>query len=228
MFGFFFILSATLSNAQEHYVEVVVTDTLMVEPQEWIMLVSVRPEMDFSMDTTTITNNSTVQDNPRHPARRAGTSMEALKTLAAKHGGVLWESKTEKIVTGNMYEAEEIQLKFTTRNQMEAFSKATREFNDVNLMVIDVRHLQLAPFQQMLEARLFTAGRQKAARLAALANKKLGTLQIISEITESEAGSLKSFFEMLVRDGGEGRRRMRQFTDQIKLEKSLKLRFALQ
>jgi hypothetical protein len=218
------------SQAQEKYVEVVVTDTVMVEPQEWTLILSIQPSYEYAVDTMVALDTMPVLQSPvKEPVIEEGTTIQQLKDLAKKHGASFpAESGAAYSVTGrNPYQSENLIVNFKSRKKMDAFFKELVSYKDVNGKIFKSTHTQLQPFQQALEMKLIAAAKLKAARLAALNNKKLGDILVISEVTESEAGSLRSFFEELIRSSEGNRTQEWMSQDKIRIEKSLKLRFAL-
>ncbi len=218
-------------KAQEKYVEVVVTDTMMVEPQEWSIMLSIQPSYDYAVDSVAIIDTMPISQSPiKEPSIKVGTTtIQQLQDLAKKHGAMLpGESGTSySVISRNPYQSEILVVNFRNRKKMDAFFKDLSTYKDVTGKIIKSNHSQLQPFQQALEIKLITAAKQKASRLATLNNKKLGDILVISEVAESEMGSFRTFLEELVKssEGGRGVEWMPQ--DKIRIEKSLKLRFAL-
>lgn len=226
---FLTVISLAL-QAQEKYVEVVVTDTVMVEPQEWTLIISIQPSYDYAVDSMVAIDTMPILQSPiKEPAIEKGTTIQQLKDLAKKHGASLpGESGTSYAVIGrNPYQSETLVVNFKSRKKMDAFFKDLVSYKDVSGRILKSTHAQLQPFQQALEMKLITAAKQKAERLAAMNNKKLGDILVVSEVTETESGSLRSFFEELIRSSEGNRTQEWMSQDKIRIEKSLKLRFAL-
>ena len=113
---------------------------------------------------------------------------------------------------------------------MEAFFKAASSLNDVEGHITSSVHPGIRSFEGVLEAKLISKAKEKASRLAQLSGKKLGPVIFISELTESEMGSLKSFLENLLKMDGMGRKSafFEPFPDKVNLNRSLRIRFSLQ
>ena len=218
--------------SQEQYVEVVVTDTILVEPQEWTLYINFMDNYRVFPDTVT-TMVDTVYANPSMRdgyMQNSSIIMEQIKAIVKKHGGRLEEDKFNSTARHRPYQQEALLASFTTRQAMEALIKELKVYTDVSVSIMNGTHKNLKTFEQVLESRLITDARQKAARLATLANRKLGSLILISEVTESEGGSLKTFLQTIMRmDAMGGRMGLSPGpADKIVVEKSLRIRFAFQ
>jgi hypothetical protein len=78
-----------------------------------------------------------------------------------------------------------------------------------------------------LDAKLVKAARIKAGRLAQLSGRKLGNILLLTEATEPVTNPLQFLLEMIRLDGSEGKRNtMNLFQDKVRLEKTVKVRFA--
>lgn len=226
-------------SAQERYVEVIVQDTLLAEPKEWILLVTVDQDHSYvTADTVAVSDtiySTTTTDVTSIEMVDRSTSLDTLKILARRFQGTVIENVLTTSRSGRshpysrMYESKWIQVRFTSRKSIQDFLKALSSYSDVHAEVIRTGGLSTLLLEQTLDARLMDMARQKASSLARLSGKKLGEVLFVTEATEAQSNSFQQFMEMMVQFGGMGEARtlMNQDKDKVKIEKSLKVRFAL-
>jgi hypothetical protein len=235
----FIFLFSFASSAQEQYVEVIVKDTMMVEPQRWILFVNIEKEYDYTARTDTAAMTDTVAARSifgglHTPKLKEGTPPDELKALARKlNGKVLddisplqYSRRGRESDNSNYFSAE-----FSSRKSMEEFSKAAIKHSDVNITISGTFNSELERFKGLLDAKLINSAKQKATRLAELSGRKTGSIILVSEATASESNTLQDLIETIIKyDGAESRRlaMMNLFPDKIKIEKALKVRVALQ
>lgn len=240
LLSFAFVLSL-VAAAQEKYVEVVVSDTLLVEPQEWVLHLSIEKKYDYStmIDSVAVAIDTVVSAPPSTgrsgPLELEGTSIAQLSALVKKFSGkVLTEDATVSYnlsVNRNSYETgdkKEVTASFGSRRSLEGFLKEAEKLGDVESQITGTLNPKIQDFQIALEKKLMTAAKQKAARLADLGGGKLGSVILISEVADTEGGWLKNFIDTIIKmDFNRKSFAMYMNPDKIKLEKSLKVRFAL-
>lgn len=239
------------ATAQEQFVEVVVTDTLLVEPQVWYYSVSANKEYSYTtVDTTVITIDTEplpppppgkTTKKPAKPAPKKPNPLDKVRTLALSNGAEV--IKDTDMMLYDIYprhsdyadyaaEDDNLNLKFTSRAGLDAFIKSLNSIEKVRGKITATYHPQLASFTDVLNAKLLQQAKEKGAKLAQLSGRKAGAVMVISEVTEGEGAALLNFFEKMTqmdRDGHSGRRAlMNMRPDKIKIEKSLRIRFALQ
>lgn len=212
----------------------------MVEPQRWTLFINIEKQYDYAMTDTTVAYIDSVAPPSTHvqnfPKPKEGTSPDIIKTLAKKFKGTVIEDVNTlyNFNQSRFINAEgetNLQLEFTSRKNMEEFLKAAALYSDVKSMITGTHHSDLIRFQSQLEAKLMQAAKQKAARLAQLGGRKAGMVILVSEATQSENNTLQDLVEMVIKfDGSFGKRMamLNFFPDQIKLEKMLKVRFAIE
>lgn len=237
---FSFLLAASFSSfAQDQYIEVVVKDTLMVEPQRWILFINIEKQYDYAIpDTVAIADTipgwrSTIGKNPK---LKEGISADELKALVKKLNGRVLDdvSSLQYRIGRKSYESDNtnyFSAEFSNRKSMEDFSRAAMKNSDVNITVTGTFHSEVDRFKGLLDAKLINIARQRATHLAELSGRKAGNIILVSEATASESNTVQDLIETIIKyDGAESRRMamMNLFPDKIKLEKALKVRFALQ
>ena len=226
------------AHAQEKYVEVVVSDTLLVEPQEWFVHLNIEKNYDYSMMVdTVVTYMDTVPSPPPPPAPKPvelpGTTLAQLTMLVKKYGGrVLNDTLSISYsVVPDKYESDKntyLNASFGNRKSLESFLRAAAQLGDVESEITGATNPKIQDFHFALEKKLMTAAKQKAFRLAELGGGKIGGVLVISEVVESESGWLKNFIETMVKMDFDRKSYARYLnSDKIKLEKSLKVRFAI-
>ncbi len=98
---------------------------------------------------------------------------------------------------------------------MENFIRGTRHRGDIEGRVISTAHKDLPPFPDKLNAKLVEQAKQKAALLGRLSSRGIGAIVQISEVAEPEV--LPGWHTQSIDYP----------TDKIRLQKTLRLRFAL-
>lgn len=235
--SFAFVLTLAAA-AQDKYVEVVVSDTLLVEPQEWILHLSIEKKYDYTNMVDSVANvpdTVPLTSLRSGPVELEGTSVAQLSALVKKFSGrVLTDDATVSYnlsVNHNSYETgdkKEVTASFSSRKSMEGFLKEAAKLGDVESQITGTLNPKIQDFQIALEKKLITAAKQKAARLADLGGGKLGSVILISEVADTEGGWLKNFIDTIIKmDFNRKSFAMYMNPDKIKLEKSLKVRFAL-
>jgi hypothetical protein len=236
----FVLLLSIASMAQDKYVEVVVSDTLLVEPQEWILFLNIEKNYDYAVADTIYSSTIdtvpyTPPSPPPMPVEKPGTSLEQLSTLVKKFGGKILRDSTSvnyTLVASHGYSDNSaknyLSVSFNSRKALENFLREAKKLGDVESQVTGTLNPKLQDFQIALEKKLVAAARARAARLADLAGGKLGNVILVSEVTETEGGSLKNFLETMMKlDFDRKSYALQMNPDKIKLEKSLKVRFAI-
>lgn len=240
----FILFFSVAAMAQEKYVEVVVSDTMLVEPQEWIMHLNIESKYEpvEMIDSIIIDSgyDSAVYTQPgRYLGPRVmkneGTSPEQLSALVKKFGGRILSDANGvnyNLVVNHGYSGNQskgyVNASFTNRKSLENFLEEAKKLGDVESQVIGTQHPKIQDFQAGLEKKIMTAAKAKAARLADLGGRKMGGVILISEVTETEGGSLKSFLEAMIKlEFDRKYYALYMDADKIRLEKSLKVRFAI-
>ena len=158
-----------------------------------------------------------------------------MSKLVKKFGGKILHDSTAvsyTLVASHSYRGNEsknyISASFNSRKSLENFLREAKKLGDVESQVINTQHPKIQDFHLVLEKKIMNAAKGKAARLAELSGGKLGGVLLISEVTEGEGGWLKNFLETMVKlDFDRKSYSMYMNSDKIKLEKSLKVRFAI-
>jgi hypothetical protein len=237
--SFIFILSFN-AFTQEQYIEVLVKDTLIVEPQRWILLIKIEKQYDYvTSDTISVIDSVAAPSTsiePTYPKEEEMTSSEVIKNLVKKFKGTVLDDSTNpynyysSIYSRSVNETS-LRAEFSNRKAMDEFLVAASAFPDVHSLITDTYHSDLQRFHGQLESKLMNAAKQKAMRLAQLSGRKAGMVILISEATQSENNTIQELINTLIKyDGFESKRMafMNFYPDKIKLEKMLKVRFALQ
>jgi hypothetical protein len=228
LFSFAVVLSS-VSHSQEKYVEVVVTDTLLADPQEWTVYLNIEKQYPQMMiDTVPMTQVTT---DPRKEPE--GTSVDDVRALIKKYDGEEIAAPLIQVTVPKYYQNDSdagLIARFSSRKSMEDFLKAIKQLNDVQAQVVSGNAKDLEGLRASLDAKLISRARLEANRLAQLNGRELGNVLSISDTTESEASSFKQFLEMIFQMESRSemsRTLLNTFPDKIKLEKSLKVRYAL-
>jgi hypothetical protein len=252
-----FLFCCALAQAQDQYVEVTVKDTLMVEPKEWYYYIKVNESYD-DMDVTVTVDSAPVPSAPKAkvtpppqtPAKPKplgrDEKLEQVKALARAHGGELmvYTSLLNYIAGFDKYLLDNysrftigdeyaLNIRFTSRDSLESFLTTVARRTDVEGGVLKISHPEIATFYEKLDVKLMEAGRQKVGRLAQMAGRKLGPVTQITEASDAAQSPYEQLFEKLVTLMG-GKSYPAKFgadifpSDKIKLEKTLKFRFAFQ
>jgi hypothetical protein len=221
---------------------VVVTDTMIVEPQEWNYFVYLQRHIEASANMP-VDDERRASDPKVLKQKRAAikASIDSLRTLAQQHGGEITgdpENPLNFTLTPTRYYGDEapqyLSIRFTNRQGIENFIRNIRHRGDLEGRVTATAHPDMPPYTDRLNARIMQSARQKAAMLAQLAGRKLGTIILISEVVEPEKNLYQGFIEnMMDADRSEWLPGWHAGspdypTDKIKLEKKLRVRFAFQ
>jgi hypothetical protein len=230
------------ARGQDSYIEVLVTDTLIVEPQEWNYFLFLQKQLEA-------TSNPPVADGQRAGTpksllqKRAAikSTIDSLRSLAQQHGGEITgdpENPLNFTLTPTSYYGDEapqfLSVRFTRRQGIENFIRAIRHRGDLEGRITATAHPDMPPYTDRLNARIMENARQKAAKLAQLSGRTLGSVILISEMTEAEKNLYQGLYERMMEADrtswlpGWHAGSPDYPTDKIKLEKSLRVRFAFQ
>jgi hypothetical protein len=242
--GLFFIFMCFISaaKAQEQFIEVVVTDSMMVEPREWnyFLLLQGGDEpatSEAEANKPQSKDKGVVKTNP--PTRLRQQTLDSIRMIATTFGGEIIGDPNSlnftmlpKSYMGNT-DPQYLNIKFTTRLGIEGFVKAINKRGDIEGRITATTHPDLPPFSDRLNARIITMAKQKAEKLAQLAGRKAGPVILISEVAEPSKNLYQGLFEKMIEADrsswlpGWVAQSVDSATDKIKLEKTLRIRFAL-
>ena len=228
--------------AQETYIEVVVTDTMIVEPQEWNYFVYLQKHIEAAANAPAGEERGARDPRILQQKRAAiRATIDSLRALAQQQGGEITgdpENPLNFTLTPTSFYGDEapqyLSMRFTNRQSIENFIRAIRHRGDLEGRITATAHPDMPPYTDRLNARLMQNARQKAAKLAQLAGRKLGSIILISEVVEPEKNLYQGFIEhMMDADRSEWLPGWHAGspdypTDKIKLEKKLRVRFAFQ
>jgi hypothetical protein len=253
-----FLMASTLLQAQDQYVEITVKDTLMVEPAEWFYYIRVNDsygdinDMLTTIDTveytTTPKTKKVGKAKVQAPAPKVETREEKLaqlKTIILANGGHIlasaylkdyFSSLDQYMLSRTRFYLDDdygVFMRFGSRDSLKQFLAAIQDNDMVEGGVLRINHPQLQSYYDILDAKLIDAGRLKAGRLAQLSGRKLGTIMQVTESSEVTKNVLEDLFERfitLVESKSYSSRKSKDvlLLDKIKIEKTLKLRFAFQ
>lgn len=254
-----FLCCCALVQAQDQYVEVTVKDTLLVEPSEWYYYIKVEESYEDMDVTATIDSTDYMlappsqtkavktpapKEPPKPKVPTRDEKLEQVRALALKHGGELltytslinYVAGMDKYLMSNysrfsIDDAYALNLRFNSRDSLQGFLNALGDRTDVEGGVLRIHHPELTSFYAQLDEKLVEAGRQKAARLAQLAGRKLGAITQISEASDAAKNPYEELFEKLTTLLGNKSYPAKLGTDafpadKIRIEKTLKFRFA--
>jgi hypothetical protein len=228
--------------AQDNYIEVVVTDTMIVEPQEWNYFVYLQRHVEATANAP-VDEEQRASDPKVLQQKRAAikATIDSLRALAQQQGGEITgdpENPLNFTLTPTSYYGDEapqyLSIRFTKRQGIENFIRAIRHRGDLEGRITATAHPDMPPYTDRLNARLMQNAQQKAAKLAQLAGRKLGPIILISEVVEPEKDLYQGFIEhMMDADRSEWLPGWHAGspdypTDKIKLDKKLRVRFAFQ
>lgn len=253
-----FVCCSALVQAQDQYVEVTVKDTLLVEPKEWYYYIKVEESYDDMDVTTIDSaymppapktkgiKTPVPKDPPKPKVLTRDEKLEQVKTLALSCGGELltytslinYLAGFDKYLLPNYsrYSIEDsyaLNLRFNSRDSLQRFLMAISDRTDVEGGVLRIHHPEIATYYEKLDVKLVEAGRQKAGRLAQLAGRKLGPVTQIAETSDAVKNPYEELFEKLTSLLG-NKSYPAKFdanlypSDKIRIEKTLKFRFAFQ
>jgi hypothetical protein len=235
-----FVLLSLSVFAQDNYIEVVVTDTLIVEPQEWNYFLFLQKHIEAATNAPVAGGSGDPKGLQRKRAAIKAT-IDSIRTLAQQHGGQITgdpENPLNFTLTPTGYYGDEapqyLSVRFTNRQSIESFIRAIRHRGDLEGRITATANPDLPPYTDRLTARLMQTARQKATKLAQLADRPLGQVTMISEVTEAEKALYQGLYEKMMDADrtswlpGWHTGSAEYPTDKIKLEKSLRVRFAFQ
>ena len=212
----------------------------MVEPQRWTLSIKIEKQYDYTTTDTTVPFVDSVAApstsiEPNYPKEKEMTSPDVIKSLVKKFKGTVKDDITKaynffRLPYPGASNETGFRAEFSSRKAMEDFLAAASVYPDVQSLITDTYHSDLQNFQVHLESKLMNAARQKAMRLAQLSGRKAGMVILVSEATQSENNIIQDLIDTVMKyDGFEGRKMafMNFYPDKIKLEKSLKVRFAI-
>ena len=228
--------------SQEQYIEVIVKDTVLIEPQEWIIVATIQKQYDYTLYDTTVTttvmapSKSNTKPSTKKPEQPKEMSLDDLKEIMLRFNGeavpVDSSALANMMGTGRYYNSEQarfLTIKFRSKQDMSNFIKAAMETKEVETTLVDLKHHQLNQFYDALDIKLMQEAKKKADRLAQIGGKKAGNILSISEHVDQGTGELLRFFESIMKLDALPNRMERYFmnSNQIKVEKSLRVRFVL-
>jgi len=195
---------------------------------------------------TGTTRTPVPKDPPKPKVLTRDEKLTALKALALSHGGELltytslinYVAGFDKYLLSNysrfsIDDAYALNLRFSSREALQGFLTAIGDRADVEGGVLRIHHPELHTFYEKLDVKLVEAGRQKAGRLAQLAGRKLGAITQISEASDAAKNPYEELFEKLTTLLGNKSFPAKLGTDvfpsdKIRIEKTLRFRFAFQ
>lgn len=172
--------------------------------------------------------------------------LEQVKALALAHGGELlpytslmnYIADADKYMLNNysrysMDDAYALNLRFNSRDSLQSFLLAIGNRADVEGGVLKINHPDIASFYEKLDIKLVEAAKQKASRLAQLAGRKLGPITQVVEASGATKNPYEELFQKLTLLLGSKSDPLKLGSevypsDKIKIEKTLKFRFAFQ
>lgn len=230
-------IACSMLRAQEQYIEVVVTDTMIVEPTEWnyFLFLQKRPEKEANAPAATGAKN-----NPKRGMLSKAT-IDSLRAVATTNGGEITgdpENPLNYTLTPLTYFGDEtpqyLSVRFTNRPAMEKFIRAVNRRGDLEGRITASTRPDLPVYNDQLYGRIMATARGKAAKLAEMAKRNLGAVLVISEVAEPDKNMYQGLFDKMMDADrsswlpgwhtGSGE----YPTDKIKLEKTLRVRYALQ
>lgn len=236
-FCFFLSFAAV---AQDNYVEVVVTDTMIVEPQEWTYFVYLQKHIEATANPP-VEGGQQASDPKALQQKRAATkaTIDSLRVLAQQNGGEITGDPEDPLnftLTPTRYYGDEaphyLSVRFTKRQGIENFIRAVRHRGDLEGRIVATAHPDMPPYTDRLNARIMQKARQKATQLAQLAGRALGPVILVSEVVEPEKNLYQGLFEKMMDADrtswlpGYHAGSPDYPTDKIKLDKTLRVRFA--
>ena len=226
------ILESFNVNAQEKYIEVVVKDTLLVDADTWNYRFTINNfyENRFMFRDTAFLQNS--KPNQTDELKQKMKTADSLKALAMSLGARLsGDSQMQDYSTGsetNLYTGISVELVFNKKTSLELFIKVLKEYKNISGYISLVSCSSSGVFQTKLINKILEDGRKEAESLASLSKKRLGEVIFISESIEKNP--FEDFLNSIKNEGSSaaGWHAVNGNTiDKVKLEKVLKIRFAL-
>jgi hypothetical protein len=152
--------------------------------------------------------------------------------MVKKFNGKLIDDTTYPFYVTSIYrmnqntERNYLTSEFSSRNSMEGFLRSVASMRDVSANVISTYTSQMDDLKNRLDDKLVKAARIQAAKLAQLSGRKLGNILVLTEATAGDSNPLQTIFDLIKLDAMNVKLAQDYFPDKVKLEKSLKVRFA--
>jgi hypothetical protein len=251
------LIAANFCHGQEKFIEVVVKDTILVEPVYWIYHVTVEADgndaaalvdsLAKQFKAKTSTKNEKLSpttfsiNNYENNIKAAEKRIPLVKKLAVENGGTDIENLpafndfSVKTIERKSYEKAGVDFSFKSRESMSKFTTALAALKNVNGYVVSAVGPEPQTYLQTIYRKLYAAAEAKASLLAAMTGKKAGAAIQVSEETDRNKSSLENLMESLFaaeransNGGFNGLTTIGFRHDKIKVEKTLTVRFILE
>lgn len=233
------VTCSTCLQAQEQYIEVVVSDTMTIEPKEWNYFLFMQERAEGE-EGASVKGKPGIKNNlPR--GKPVQLIVDSIRAIAVGFGGEITGDRKAPLnftMTPKSYygtsEPEYLSIRFTSRQAMEAFVRAINKRGDVEGRITTALNPDMPPYTDKLTARMIEMAKEKAAKLAQLAGRKAGSIILISEVADPGKNTYQGLFEKMMESDraswlpGWVGQSAEYVTDKIKLEKTLRVRFAWQ
>ncbi|WP_367392435.1 hypothetical protein [Lewinella sp. LCG006] len=171
----FSLISSTIGAQTDKTIEVVVTDTLVIEGSEFTYMVRILDETYLSEIYLAEEINEGMKSIQK----------DALERLIADQGGEVSSAFSDNnlsiSIAGDSFNEEVVFVKFYTENLLKEFVLALRQFYNVQGTLLEVRQDESIDYEYVLTKKLLEQGERKAKGISLLAGNRLGELIEISE-----------------------------------------------
>lgn len=156
------LLISFIVKAQEQYIEVVVTDTMMVEPREWNYFLILQggeenAPSEVEANKPQSKDKGVVKTAP--PLIDRAKTLDSIRAMATSFGGeIIGDVNTlnftmlPKSFLGNA-NPQYLNIKFASRQAIEGFVKSINKRGDIEGRITATTHPDLPPFTDKLKLR---------------------------------------------------------------------------
>ncbi|MCD6065005.1 MAG: hypothetical protein K0R82_2916 [Flavipsychrobacter sp.] len=178
----FIVLSALPTGAQEHFVEVVVTDTILIPADQFIFQVMAMPD-DMTMETATTTPID-YSRRERQMRQRQKSMLDSLQAKLMRSGFIPAPLSISDMASGRGYGNQFLTYQLVSEAELRRFQHALRDAGAVNAVLQSAVSTKEIDYQQRLYAKMMDKARANASALAALSGRKLGSILMVSETAD--------------------------------------------
>lgn len=182
----FSLMSSTISAQNDKTIEVVVTDTLVIEGVEFTYMVRILDETYLSEVYMAEEMNEGMKSIQKN----------ALERLIADQGGevtsVFSDNNLSISLADDSFSEEVVFVKFYTKNLLKEFVSALRQFYNLQGTLIEVKQDESIDYEYVLTKKLLEEGERKARGISLLTGNRLGELIEISENVDGIRSVLSS------------------------------------
>lgn len=182
----FSLVSSTIGAQNDKTIEVVVTDTLVIEGVEFTYMVRILDETYLSEIYLAEEMNEGMKSIQKN----------ALERLIADQGGevtsIFSDNNLSICLADDSFSEEVVFVKFYTKNLLKEFVTELRQFYNLQGTLIEVKQDESIDYEYVLTKKLLEEGERKARGISLLTGNRLGELIEISEDVDGIRSVLSS------------------------------------